>query len=96
MKAIQSKLREVQKENDELVSKLNKKEHECEVKAEEKVSNTYVDHLCICGPPVYVEPLHIGEPPCVCGPTTYVDPLCMWTPCMCGPTAHVTPLGRYL
>ena len=36
MKEIQSKIREIQKENDEVVSKLAKKEHECEVKIEEK------------------------------------------------------------
>ena len=36
-KEANQKIREVQKENDELASKLAKKEHECEVKAEEKV-----------------------------------------------------------
>ena len=36
MKEFQTKMREVQKENDELASKLSKKEHECEVKIEEK------------------------------------------------------------
>ena len=37
MKEIHQKIREVQKENDELASRLAKKERECEVKVEEKV-----------------------------------------------------------
>ena len=36
MKEVQTKIREIQKENDELTSKLAKKEREIEVKAEEK------------------------------------------------------------
>ena len=37
IKEFQTKIREVQKENDELASKLAKKERECEVKDEEQV-----------------------------------------------------------
>ena len=37
MKDIQQKLRDVQKENDEINSRLTKKERECDVKTEEKV-----------------------------------------------------------
>ena len=37
-KEVQQKMREVQKENDDLLSSLSKKERECEVKAEETVS----------------------------------------------------------
>ncbi len=37
IKAVQTKMREIQKENDEVASKLAKKERECEAKAEEKV-----------------------------------------------------------
>ena len=40
IKEIQNKMREVQKENDELLSNLAKKERECEIKLEETV--------CIC------------------------------------------------
>lgn len=38
MKELHQKIRDVQKENDELLSKLAKKERECDVKTEEKVS----------------------------------------------------------
>jgi len=37
VKEFQQKIREAQKENDELTSKLAKKERECEVKTEEQV-----------------------------------------------------------
>ena len=37
MKEFHQKIRDVQKENDDLQSKLSKKERECEVKIEEKV-----------------------------------------------------------
>ena len=37
VKDIQQKLRDVQKENDEINSRLTKKERECDVKTEEKV-----------------------------------------------------------
>jgi len=39
MKEFHQKIRDVQKENDDLQSKLAKKERECEVKLEEKVSH---------------------------------------------------------
>ena len=38
IKAIQAKVKEVQKQNDDLISQLAKKDRECEIKAEEKVS----------------------------------------------------------
>ena len=47
IKAIHQKMREIQKENDEIASKLAKKEHECEVKAEEKVSKDGDDGIGI-------------------------------------------------
>lgn len=37
MKEVHQKIRDVQKENDELVAKLAKRDRECEVKSEEKV-----------------------------------------------------------
>ena len=37
IKEFQTKMREVQKENDDLASKLAKKERECEIKEEEQV-----------------------------------------------------------
>lgn len=37
MKEVHQKIRDVQKENDELAAKLGKKDRECEVKSEEKV-----------------------------------------------------------
>lgn len=37
MKEVHQKIRDAQKENDELVAKLAKRDRECEVKAEEKV-----------------------------------------------------------
>jgi len=42
MKELHQKIRDAQKENDELTSKLAKKERECEVKMEEQV-NVYVN-----------------------------------------------------
>ena len=39
MKEFHHKIREMQKENDDLLSKIAKKERECEVKLEEKVVN---------------------------------------------------------
>ena len=42
MKDVQQKMREAQKENDELNSKLLKKERECDVKTEEKVSRGHL------------------------------------------------------
>jgi len=38
MKECQQKIRDAQKENDELTAKLAKKERECEVKTEEQVN----------------------------------------------------------
>ena len=45
IKEFQTKIREVQKENDELASKLAKKERECEVKDEEQVPFSAVKNL---------------------------------------------------
>ena len=42
MKELHQKIRDAQKENDELTSKLAKKERECEVKMEEQV-NVYAN-----------------------------------------------------
>ncbi len=41
IKEFQTKIREVQKENDELASKLAKKERECEIKDEEQVRQNH-------------------------------------------------------
>lgn len=47
MKEVHLKIREVQKENDDLLSKLAKKERECEVKIEEKVPLSNPRGLCV-------------------------------------------------
>ena len=45
IKEIQNKMRDIQKENDELASSLKKKERECEVKIEETVKQFTSDLL---------------------------------------------------
>ena len=48
IKAVQTKMKEIQKENDELLSKLTKKERECEAKATEKVRSgkDFIPYAC--------------------------------------------------
>ena len=48
MKDIQQKLRDVQKDNGEIISRLTVKERECDVKTEEKVRFISLCHFLTC------------------------------------------------